>query len=198
MTSSLRRAQGRGFTLMETAVVLSVAGVAFGAIWTAFSMVQQKHQIEKAIAEMQTVAGGVMAAQQGRSFASSTTSTITSAAIGAGSIPAWAVVNSTTAVTPWGGSFTVQSAADSDASHFRISFAAPPTRGCIGLIAQATQCSASDKLCPLRILAANGGSSHDVDSVSGWSNVDATVAQTWCKLNAAIAGGGSIAFDFAL
>jgi prepilin-type N-terminal cleavage/methylation domain-containing protein len=143
----------RGFSLVETAIVMGIAGVVFAAIWATVSVVQQRRLVEQGATQIEMIADNMRALYTGQTGASPTPLITGSGGLVCGGVyPHDTLIGATGTdcttwgkpASPWGGQYGVAFALDSS-SHvigfavgFSIASPAPsmPTSSCLALVSR--------------------------------------------------------------
>ena len=206
--SSSRR---QGFTLTEIAIVLGVIGIILGSIWVAAGQVNEKARVTRTMSDYGTITQNMTSLLQGgygiANPPCAANCNITAAMITSKAIPPY-IGTTTTASTPWNSTGLIMSWITGSPRTYRISYYNVPRDACLGLLAQATNCTPGQPGCPIAIYTkgvqpALGAFSIPANTAS--YNIPASPAMTTANADNACAqntypGGGaaanSVEFDF--
>ena len=181
-----------GYSLVETILVLGIAGLVLGAIWVASGGIGDKQKANDAFDQMQTVANNIITLKQAQrtTFPAGDTD-ITPDMITAGAIPRSylnPLVN-TQVNSPWmqSGFFVT-----GKNNTFRIIFVSPPFGVCVALLLRGVSCKAGDNGCPTAVSThtnvdllspGSGANWLSYTAALGWRNMTLAQANDACSAN---------------
>jgi prepilin-type N-terminal cleavage/methylation domain-containing protein len=200
----------RGFTLVEVAVVLAVAGFVLAMIWWAAGKAGESQKENDALSELQTVVQNIDTMMTGQSFPAAPAFPYndTKNMITAQAIPGSYIQNAAAANNPWSlGNFYVWAVA---ANQFRVSFYKVNSQGgCMALLLKGTSCQAGQSGCPTQVgtgsivaapagpAAANSCKPNQTCPGAlaapglGWQVMSVTAASALCAVNSYVGGANN-------
>ncbi len=139
--SSVKTSSVKGFTLIESAIVLGVVGVIVAAIWLLAGSVQESGRQNKAIQQVQELSANLRQSYQRIGTLAITAQTNVTTTLATEVWPQEMVASGTTPVapvTPWGGAVAVYTAITGGASRFYITFNTLQRDACANLLTKST------------------------------------------------------------
>lgn len=148
----------KGYTLTELAIVFGIAGAMLSGLWATASMASQSWSADDAANELETIQDNISQIMTGRQLPNALWgANITPRLIASKSIPAGYInqASPTTVDNPWsagsGPNWSGVVVWGINSNTYRVSFYKTTQKGCIGLLAAATQCWAGQTGCPKEI-----------------------------------------------
>lgn len=193
-TPSIRRRQG--FTLSELAIVLGIAGIALGGIWTAYSTVSQSNKANQAAQDILQIASNIRSMYVGASQIPAGASF--AGLIAANAIPSNLVTGPASATNAWGGIVTVYLPPGGMGNRtFRVAFYSIPNNTCIQIASKLANLDTADG--PFQLVTWSGADSQllpnpVVNPTLGPISM-ATIV-TDCTASLIVGNASSIEFDF--